>query len=198
MPNVPATPQFIQNEETSPLCPASESMLQKVGGSQNYCMDALQQFAIGEVVGSMLTLTQFQAIMGTGWILCDGESVVGSQYQILTSNNNVPDARGQFFRGQQGARTDGNGNPDGNLPLATYTPDNFASHAHDNTTVLFGFGGFFLATLDPRGVTASGTDFDHVNDAFSSLSVSLQLYGTGLGLETQPYNGTINWFIRIN
>jgi hypothetical protein len=45
---------------------------------------------IGEVKIANLTVAQFQAIAGTNWLLCNGQSCVGTAYALLTSSNTVP------------------------------------------------------------------------------------------------------------
>lgn len=45
---------------------------------------------IGEIKIASLTLDQFQSVAGTGWILANGQSSVGTQYAQLTGNNTVP------------------------------------------------------------------------------------------------------------
>ena len=54
---------------------------------------------VGSIVHSMLTLSQFQALSGTGWVLADGGSCTGSTYSSVTGYNTVPDVRGTFLRG---------------------------------------------------------------------------------------------------
>ena len=45
---------------------------------------------IGEIKTASLTLSQFQNIAGTNWILANGQSSVGTKYALLTGNNTVP------------------------------------------------------------------------------------------------------------
>lgn len=45
---------------------------------------------IGEVKFASLSLTQFQMIAGTNWILANGQSAVGTAYARISGNNNVP------------------------------------------------------------------------------------------------------------
>jgi hypothetical protein len=53
---------------------------------------------VGDVMHSMLTEEQFIAENGSGWILADGRSVVGTRYHTITGNANIPDARGRYLR----------------------------------------------------------------------------------------------------
>lgn len=45
---------------------------------------------LGDVILSPLTLSQFQTIHGTGWIVSNGQSSVGTSYETLTGNKTVP------------------------------------------------------------------------------------------------------------
>ncbi len=45
---------------------------------------------IGELKMSRLSLEQFVAQAGKGWVLCDGQSVVGSQYNKISGNLVAP------------------------------------------------------------------------------------------------------------
>lgn len=53
--------------------------------------DLIQSMIIvGEVKEAALTIDQFQAVAGTEWILCNGQSCVDTDYSRLTGNNVVP------------------------------------------------------------------------------------------------------------
>jgi hypothetical protein len=45
---------------------------------------------IGDTILSPLTLSQFQTIHGSGWIIANGQSSVGTAYETLTKNKTVP------------------------------------------------------------------------------------------------------------
>lgn len=45
---------------------------------------------VGEVKLASLTLTQFQSVAGMNWILANGQSSVGTQYETITKNQVVP------------------------------------------------------------------------------------------------------------
>lgn len=45
---------------------------------------------IGEIKIANLTEEQFQSVAGTNWLLCNGQSCVGTKYSLLTGNNTVP------------------------------------------------------------------------------------------------------------
>lgn len=52
--------------------------------------DINQMTILGEVKLAALTLSQFQTIAGTNWILANGQSSVGTAYETLTGNKTVP------------------------------------------------------------------------------------------------------------
>lgn len=52
--------------------------------------DIDQMTILGEVKLASLTLSQFQSIAGTNWILANGQSSVGTAYETLTGNKTVP------------------------------------------------------------------------------------------------------------
>jgi hypothetical protein len=136
---------------------------------------------VGSITHSMLTLSQFQDIAGTGWVLMDGGSASGSTYHAITGVTTLPDARGTILRG----KSHGNGlNPDGDLALGTYTADKFGSHDHSGaeggsygqgyTSILYDYNAFHSNTGGTTGVLPNG------------------------GNETAPKSITVNIFIRIN
>jgi hypothetical protein len=46
--------------------------------------------ALGDVIFSPLTLVQFQSVHNSDWIIANGQSCVGTAYEILTLNKTVP------------------------------------------------------------------------------------------------------------
>ena len=144
---------------------------------------------VGDVIHSMLTEAQFQSLRGTEWVLADGRSVVGSQYQTITGYSNIPDLRGQYLRGKNNGRSDGNQNPDGDLGLGTFQDDQFESHTHaiDQTNE-------YNPNIAKGMHTGAGSTEYHPNltDPTDHCIVN-----TG-GNETRPKSVTVNIFIKIN
>ncbi len=135
---------------------------------------------IGESKSAYLTEAQFQSQSGTNWVLQDGRSCIGTAYETLTGNKNVPNACGRTLRmadNSQGV------NPDGNLALGSNQSDAFASHTHD------------LEATGLTGQIAAGS-FSVVQSS-ETLKPSGLIGATG-GNETRMKNTTINFFIRIN
>jgi hypothetical protein len=149
---------------------------------------------VGDVKTSMLTEAQFQAQHNDTWVLMDGRGVGGSTYETITGSSTIPDARGQFLRGKNNGRADGQENPDGDVALGTYQADEFASHNHG--------GGNHNHTYNKGGSDAFNGPFsDSTNDQNPPDGVtdnSGVIINTEGGNETRPKNVTINYFIKIN
>jgi len=139
---------------------------------------------IGMVVSSLLTLAQFQAINGTGWVLADGSSVAGSTYASITGNSTIPDLRGMVLRGKNNGRSDGNQNPDGDSALGTYQADAFQTHNH------YFHGSSNYGQAAPYGAYG-------LNGGASSGAVQQPNSGN-VASETRMRNITVNHFIKIN
>jgi hypothetical protein len=136
---------------------------------------------VGTVVPSMLTEAQFNATVPNGalWALADGRSVTGSKYAAATGASVLPDLRGQFLRGKNGARSDGKQNPDGDVALGTYQADAFASHTHSAS-----FGSVILMNAG----TSYGT---YIQSGSSNTSAAG-------GNESRGKNVTVNYFVKID
>ncbi len=152
---------------------------------------------IGAIKNSMLTEVQFQAQNGSGWVLCDGRDVTGSDYDTLTGNTTLPDARGQFLRGKSHARADGQENPDGDSTLGLQQTDKAQGHTH---AMAFAYGGTI-----PAGSWGVIQNSSAKSSAAANTSImDVDLFDDGVndaprtGKETAPKNITINIFIKIN
>ena len=149
---------------------------------------------IGQMLQSMLTEAQMQSLYGTGWILADGRSVVGSTYASVTGASVVPDARGVFLRGKNNGRSDGKENPGGDFALGTYQEDGNKSHNHmmPFSDPIPGSVGttYGEATGQPNAVTEDGGG--------TITSTRRHLTNVDGVLESRPKNLTVNTFIKIN
>ena len=146
---------------------------------------------VGDSKYSMLLEEAFIAQNGGGWILADGRDVSGSSYETLTGNPNVPDARGQFLRGKNNTRADGQENPDGDVALGLQQTDAMQGHSH-------GIGNKGSSTGGTSGYRNSGTPFTQPNQFTSSVYGDAGDGTPRTGLETAPKNVTMNCFIKIN
>ncbi|MEA2036392.1 MAG: hypothetical protein U9O94_02710 [Nanoarchaeota archaeon] len=160
--------------------------------------------AVGEIRTSMLTLAQFQAEFDDTWVLANGATAAGTDYNTITSESNIPDLRGRFLRGKNNGRSDGNQDPNGDLSLG--------SHRSDSTKAPAGFSlsqsstGGHSHNYDRPDTTATGagssgtpTNYGHTSTATSSVgdhnhSVSI----SGWDGETSPEYTVVNYFIKIN
>jgi len=159
---------------------------------------------VGSVQPSTLTEVQFQAEAGNDWVLCNGGSAVGSDYESITGNANVPDFRGLGLRGDNGLRFDALADPDGSKPLGSGWPektsgdalsgtaDTAGSHTHPESQVAVTGFGTFIANLDGGG----GIILRRETDAASgSHTHSLSVTGDN---QTHGAHGIVNYFIKIN
>lgn len=146
------------------------------------------QGRVGDIIQSMLTEEQFIAENGAGWVLADGRAVSGSKYAALIGAN-IPDLRGQFLRGKNNGRNDGNENPDGELNPGDFAEDKMQGHHHRSTRALDGSGN---ETTEGNG--SNGTTTVLVREPISD-----GVNGTPrTGPETRPKNVTVNFFIKID
>lgn len=145
---------------------------------------------VGDVKQSILTEAQFQSIHGSAWTLMDGKSVVGSQYETVTGNSTLPDARGQFLRGKNNGRSDGQENPDGDLTEGTFQVDEMQGHKHNLDQGGGGgaVGGWFVTNNNNLSDTA--TMGPMISDGVNGTPRN--------GLETRPKNITVNYFVKID
>lgn len=185
MSNVPSNFIPIQQESIQFNNPTSESSLTAIGGLCNGLLSVA--LPVGSIVHSTLTEVQFQSQIGNPspvtWILADGRDITGSDLQLLTSQTNAPDLRGIFVRGKNNGRSDGNQNPDGELPIGTYTADGVGTHTHTVPQAFY------------PGVGKSGSDSPNVFAANQDVQSDNANPVRG---DTAPKNVTVNIFIRIN
>lgn len=187
----------VQQESITFNEPVSESAITSIAALANALRVIM--LPIGSVVDSLLTEAQWHMEVGdaTRWVIADGRSVSGSAYQILTGNANVPDITGSFRRAQ------GASNPDGVLPLGTFTAAKFLSHTHTLTDP----GHFHQVPGKASGGTSGAPNFavdnpvngtaptDQINVSVAHTGISIATIG---GNDTAPANVTVNTFIRIN
>ena len=161
------------------------------GGAQN-------DGYVGDIITSALTEAQFQAQRNGTWVLMDGRSVVGSRYQALTSQANIPDGRGLFLRGKNNGRVDGLQNPAGEVAIGTYQADDNKAHTHTTS----GGGGGSATTYVDQNVVGGANQLVGTNNTapagsytFPGGAVTVNSSG---GVDSRPRNITVNYFIKIN
>lgn len=193
----------VQQESITFNQPTSEASQTSIAALANALREVI--LPVGSIVDSMLTEVQFQAqndSLTTRWILSDGRNVVGSSYQVLTGFTTVPDLTGRFRRGK------GANNPDGNLPLGTFTAAKFLSHTHN--AVVHDPSHFHTVNGKPSGSTTSTPPPFLLDNPYNGGGATYSYPTTGVptgiavgidntgGSDTAPANITVNSFIRIN
>lgn len=179
----------IQQESVQFNQPVSEAAGSAMGSAINGLLSVVTP--IGGIIMAALNETQFQAQLGNpsppSFVLADGRSVVGSQYQILTGNTNIPDHRGTYPRGSDngGSSAGARGlDPNGTQAPGAYVGDQFAAHSHTiqltQRPANNGANPPALGTDTPGGTTN--------NETSSTVG----------GTETAPKTTYTNFFIRIN
>ncbi len=150
-----------------------------------------QESNIGDVRDSVLSEAQFQALNGSGWVLWDGRSIVGSKLAVLTGWTNLPgDARGTVSRAKNNGRSDGNQDPAGDLAIGTYQNDQMQGHIHNVPSSISSLGSILVAD---RGSQAGTPDIP------SGSPITDGTNGTPrVGPETRSKSTIVNRFIKIN
>lgn len=144
---------------------------------------------IGDVRSSFLTEAQFQARMGAGWVLCSGQSAVGSEYESITGNTTVPDARGRALRMKDHAA----GVNPSDLTVGVTQDDSFQGHKHDIAPTIYSEtnAGGVLPAATGAGVARSDNWVGNpINDGSNGTPRTAS--------ETRMKNVTINFFCKIN
>ena len=124
---------------------------------------------LGTVKSSLLTVSQYQTIMGTNWVLMDGSSCAGSDFATLTSITTLPN----LVDGSALVQTDTDGN------ISNLTTGDVKSHSHTVKTEYLS-GGVSVATFTTAGEGAA---------------VSTNTTG---GTDNLAAGVKVNFFIKIN
>lgn len=179
----------VQAESVFTGKPVAQSLMATVGQGMNFAVINTAQ--VGDVVSSFLDEATFQSLRDTTWILCDGRSVAGSEFQSLTGLALAPDMRGRYPRMKDnGAGVD----PAGDLALGTTYADQIANHAHNgntgggsgvtNNVVLFGGG-------PSSGLLLGAGNFHSATSSWTNIAIPN-------GPETRVKSGIMNFFLKIN
>lgn len=86
--------------------------------------------SIGDVKDSVLTEAQFIAENGSGWVLADGRSIVGSKLHQKYGITTATDIRGLFRRAANNGRTGTYADPGGNRAIGNIQGHAFQTHTH--------------------------------------------------------------------
>ena len=200
MNDITASANKIQSEATAARAAVSETLMTQLGSGINYAIENAQP--VGSIIHSMLTEAQFQAIIGIKWVLMDGQSVVGSDYETITGDSSIPDGRGVFLRCENNGRSDGDENPDASA-LGDFQTDEFRSHEHRGFSAQSVGAGTSVALTtsnypafeETQGTPNSGYVYGIRGTAVGS---SIGRTSASGGNETRAKNVTVNYFIKIN
>lgn len=173
----------------------SEGTAKQLAAAINAALLNVNKAAVGEIEYSMLTLTQFQAEKGEGWVLANGAPLPpGSLYASIIGGTNVPDLGGYFFRMKaNGSVLDPNAVANN---LGGFEANSVHQHLHNGVISSAEPGKFPLATNETADQTDGGTY------GAAAFPVAVNLYSFTIdpsgGNESRPRCVTVNVFIKIN
>src|SRR4030042_829104 len=189
MANLPSIKDFITIEQTHAYTAGTNPLSQSMGSACNWIQDNITKTPVGSVIQSMLTEAQFQAVYGSGWVLCDGRSVAGSFFQSITGNSNIPDNRSLYLRGKKNGRSDGKGRGT-DFALGTDVSDENDIHLHSvNVTK--------NEVSNSNGTLDTDTDKDYFgpNANFNgNITIGNSITSGLQGNEMRPETVTVNDF----
>lgn len=193
--------------ETQYLSGLNESLSTRLGAAVNWIIDNISNQAIGTVVHSMMTLPQFQAVKGTGWVLANGQAVPLTLYATQIAPN-VPDMRSRYLRGKNnggspaGTRSDGNQNPAGDLALGTLQATAFSSHSHSASFDNFNNPNKFNLAKSDQSLDTDSDSYVWNRNPFlftPTINITGAISGVStISTEEIPITRIVNFFIRVN
>lgn len=177
MAELPSVREKITVEETSYRSGVSEATWQKIGSTMNWILDN-SSFVLGDILWSCKTEAQFQSDRGTGWVLMTGQNIAGSDLEVLTGIQNLPDMVGNGAHLEQ--LESGNS-------MFDYFPSQNKEHNHGN--------GAWNRVLRETGVLTVGTVDTSPNEP--EVTSSRVMLNNG-GTVARPNSYQVNAFILIN
>ncbi|MDD3412461.1 MAG: hypothetical protein PHY47_00510 [Lachnospiraceae bacterium] len=179
--------QPISNSEILNGAPLDYNLLAKIKSNLEFHQSDLttkadiinRTVAVGTVRTSILTLEQFAAESPGQWMLMNGQSCVGTRYQQITGNSNVPNAstEGTFLRQAKAGRA-----------LGSYEADENKSHNHPNSYFYFG--------NNPGGLSGAYASYGSGANTNATHAVYINSTNSG-GNESRPKNVAVNFFIKV-
>lgn len=162
----------------------------------------IKTFPIGTVVSSMLDPITFTSEMGDEWVLADGRTA-SVEYLETFGVGNIPDLRGQFLRGLNEGRSDGNEDPDGaSRSVGDIQNDSMQGHNHEYNYTIMNYASGSSATIAaPRSNWNSSTLMSYQYKDNSLIVDDPTSDGTNgtprVSSETRPKNTSVYWYIKI-
>jgi len=162
---------------------------------------------LGDVKTSMLTEAQFQSLHDPSWVLMDGRSVVGSDYETLTGDSVIADARGQFLRAAsadasvdpEGPRNPGDTQDDATAVNGLSASTSIANDTHDHNLNYISPSQYFYSGVNngySPGPGGTGNTLDVIDNDTHNHGATTTVSSTDA--ETRPTNLAVNYFIKIN
>jgi hypothetical protein len=184
----------IQDQEVAHRYDVDYKLIEKVAATINQVLSTMEPLPVGYVERTFLTQAEFfVARNSTDWMLCNGQSCVGTAYGTLTGNTTVPNAQARFFRMKDYGSGHASG---GDVAIGTDVGDTYKTHSHAVSVTTDA-----MAVANPaidQSVGGSATARCIVPQTFAHvLSVSPQNNVPG-GTESRPENMTVNFFIKVN
>lgn len=163
---------------------------------------------IGSVKTSLLTEAQFNSEISDGtWFLADGRSCIGTQYETITGNSNIPDMRGKFLRAKDNGRHttgDGNGDPYGDKTLGVNYEDATAPNGLAGTTSSAGahshtVNNLYIGSSD-FSFTGPVVNSDRNTPAATTNTAGAHTHSLNItgDLETAPAHVIVNYYIKVD
>ena len=164
-----------------------------MGGSLNWAQTAFS-YSIGDITESLLTEVQYQAQFGSEWVLCDGQSIAGSDLDTLITLSNAPDCRGKFVRGLDNGR-----GIDSGRVINTDQAEQNKDHTHKmfaNVAAITNSTGSIALPYIGKTYYSSGGSPTNVQLA-SSFTEPFGVTESNGG-DPRPHNIAVNFFIKVN
>lgn len=169
----------------------SEFLIKRYAAFANNLVKSLRQ-PLGTIKKSPLSEIDFQAENGTNWVLCDGQSITGSDLATLTGNTLAPDLITEYSWLTQS---------DDQLNLWDQSEDDVKAHRHKIfQSANFNDGAYFGSAANNRYLENSmyagggvGTTFWGNNGSEPTIGVT-----NTEGTETKPNTVKSNFFIKVN
>lgn len=160
--------------------------------------DRASMAPIGMMKASLLSETDWQSAMGSGWVLADGSNVSGSLYESIIGSSSVPDMRDMFARGKNNSRSSSTGDASGERSLGSVQDNQNALHDHTTSASGHSHG---MDVFDTSGGVIGGQfragsgSPNNPDLESSNLNGSISSHGSS---EARPKLYIVNFFVRIN
>lgn len=160
-------------EETAYRSSISEATMQRIGSSINW-INANAGTHLGDIISSALTLSQFQALRGTQWVLMDGADITGTDFANLTGITTLPNmVANEAFLGQRNAQA-----------IGAYEANQNQSHSHTTSMQLYESSGGSARASGTDSPTGGGTAAGSTNNSGGTVA--------------RPNTYRVNFFIKVN